>query len=348
MSLVSLKPLLAVIAEAATRGVSAEVLLEAARIDADALKTPDGWLPQAAEIRLWTQAAHLTQDDSFGLHVGERVGESDFGALAYAARSSDTLGDAYVRIGRFFGLIVRGASVELHQTGSDASVRHVAPETGLVPSRHAVEALLVGLVRIGQRFAKPGFAPRQVRFRHRAPSALDEHRRLLGNDIQFGAEHDEVVLTAAQLALPLHQAEPALCELLDRHLQALSERVPEQVSDPLHQVRRALGIELRHGKPTLAAIAAQLKTSPRSLQRRLQREGTTLAKLHDEVRSELASRYLNERSESISEIAFLLGFAQVSTFHRAFKRWTGETPASYRCRPSPGSPRETASRTSAR
>ena len=123
---------------------------------------------------------------------------------------------------------------------------------------------------------------------------------------------------------------PALCDVLERHLLDLAGRVPKDSPDLLERVRRALAAELQRGDPSLDAIAARLRTSPRSLQRQLQQAGTTLAALHNELRADLAARYLAERSESISEVAFLLGFSEVSTFHRAFKRWTGQTPAAYR------------------
>ena len=96
------------------------------------------------------------------------------------------------------------------------------------------------------------------------------------------------------------------------------------------QVRRALVEELRLGEPTLPRLAARLRMSERTLQRRLSAEGTTMQAMLDDARSEISLRRLAESKQSIAEISFLLGFAEVRAFHRAFKRWTGSTPAAYR------------------
>jgi AraC-like DNA-binding protein len=95
-------------------------------------------------------------------------------------------------------------------------------------------------------------------------------------------------------------------------------------------VRRVLLEELRLGEPTLARLAARMRMSERTLQRHLGQEGTSMQALLDEARHQLSLRHLGEAKESIAEISFLLGFAEVRAFHRAFKRWTGSTPAAYR------------------
>ena len=90
--------------------------------------------------------------------------------------------------------------------------------------------------------------------------------------------------------------------------------------------------EVQRGAPTLQTAAAHLRTSPRTLKRRLQEEGTTFQDLLDSVRCDLAKRYLEEPRLALGEVSFLLGFSEPSAFHRAFKRWTGKTPLAYRQR----------------
>lgn len=87
---------------------------------------------------------------------------------------------------------------------------------------------------------------------------------------------------------------------------------------------------LEDGTSSIGDVAKRLATSSRTLQRRLAEIGTSHADLLDETRTELARRYLGERSLSIPEVAFLLGYADVPTFHRAFKRWTQRTPGEHR------------------
>jgi AraC-like DNA-binding protein len=187
------------------------------------------------------------------------------------------------------------------------------------------------LVMIGKRNLGDAFVTQAVHFRHAAPARIDNHRRIFGGTLRFAQPRDELILDRQLLAQPLPQAEPELAELLDRHLAQLISALP-QGPGFLDRVRSCVAQELRHGEPSLQDVAQRLHMSGRSLQRRLQQEGTTLQELLAGVRRDLAVRHLHDAQESIAEIAFLLGFSEVSTFHRAFKRWTGLTPSAYRRR----------------
>jgi AraC-like DNA-binding protein len=95
-------------------------------------------------------------------------------------------------------------------------------------------------------------------------------------------------------------------------------------------VRRFLAEDLSNGQAKLAQLAPRLRMSARTLHRRLEQEGTNFRSVLNEVRRELAVRHLMERRLAVGEIAFLLGFSEVSAFHRAFKHWTGQAPRAYR------------------
>ncbi len=321
----------ALVAAVVARGVDPARLLAAAQVEREQLGDPDAELPTLLQQRLWLEAPRLTNDDAFGLHLGETLQPHDAGGLGFAVRSSATLGEAYARIARYLRVVHPEAGLEVVEAGLRALVRHVPPASSN-PPRHAVEFTLCVLHQVGRTEVGPRFRVREVRFRHPAPERIDEHTRIFACPIRFQQPHDELELEREQLALPFMRAEPALCEVLDRHLRELVERMPSTKSF-LDRVRAALVDELRDGEPTIERLAARLHMSERSVQRHLQREGSSLQALLAEVRSALAIRYLTERRESIAEVAFLLGFSEVSTFHRAFKRWTGVTPAAYRRAP---------------
>jgi AraC-like DNA-binding protein len=329
MSSISVKVFQAIVAGAAMQRVPPPELLAAAGIDPAGLADPDGRLPRALEARLWHEAARLTGDDDFGLHLSERLPVDGLGALGFAVRSSATVGEAYERVARYLRLLAHGPELEIQRDRDVARIRHKAPAGEPAPARHAVEFLMSNLVVLARHGVDAAFTPRAARFRHSAPARVDEHRRLLGPGVRFGEEHDEILVDRAFLARPQAQAEPALCEVLDQHLSSLLVALPVEESF-LERARAALAAELGHGEPALESIAARMRMSPRSLQRRLQQEGSSLSSLLDRLRADLAVRYLSESRDSIAEVAFLLGFSEVSTFHRAFKRWTGVTPATYR------------------
>jgi AraC-like DNA-binding protein len=328
VSSVSVRMFQLVVAGAAAQGVPPQELLAAAGLSAELLADPDARLPVSSELRLWSEAVRLTRDESLGLRLLESLQIGDFGGIGYAVRSSTTLGGAYERVVRYLRLLNRELGLRLVVEGAQARLQHLPP-TGHAPPRCAVEYLLGIMVLIGRRNIGDAFRLRAARFRHPAPASLEQHRQLFGEPLRFEQEQDELVFDRALLDRPQAQAEPVLCEVLDRHLQQMIESLPTDTGF-LDRARACLVSELSRGEPTLGRIAQRLHMSERSLQRRLQQEGTTLQALLAGVRTDLAVRYLSEAQESISEVAFLLGFSEVSTFHRAFKRWTGLTPSAYR------------------
>jgi AraC-like DNA-binding protein len=331
MSAISVRVFQLVLAGAAAQGVPPPALIDAVGIDPADLADPDGRLPRALETRLWHEAVRLTGDDGFGLHLSEQLPVDGLGAIGFAVRSSATLGDAYARVARYMRIVASGPRLEIVREDDVVRLRHRPPDDPPAPSRHAVEFFLCNLLVIARRNVGEDTAPRAASFRHAAPARVDEHRRLLGPSVRFGQEHDELILDRALLDRPHVNAEPALGEVLDRHLAAIDAALPPE-GGFLDRARAALGAELARGEPSLEAIAARLRMSPRSLQRRLQQEGSSISSLLDRLRADLAVRHLSESRDSIAEVAFLLGFSEVSTFHRAFKRWTGLTPAAYRAR----------------
>jgi AraC-like DNA-binding protein len=175
------------------------------------------------------------------------------------------------------------------------------------------------------------FSPREVWFEHSAPADTREHRRIFRAPLRFEQTCHALVLDRGLLDHPLVTADSRLCALLDRQAQDLLARLPREssVSD---RTRRLLREVLRGGDAGVAAIARRLGMSPRSLQRRLAAEGSSYRGLLDEVRREIAVRHLGERDLAISEVASALGFSDATGFYRAFRRWTGASPAGYRAR----------------
>jgi AraC-like DNA-binding protein len=171
--------------------------------------------------------------------------------------------------------------------------------------------------------------PIEVRFPHSAPENTSEHYRLFGCSVKFGRDRGELLFSRDLLEMPFLSADVNLQAILEAQVVAMLQKLPKSdaVTDA---VRRYLAGELCNGEPTLEQIAPRLHMSARTLHRRLEDEGTSFRQILTEVRRELATRHLSERRLAIGEIAFLLGFSEPSAFHRAFKRWTGYAPLTYR------------------
>jgi AraC-like DNA-binding protein len=195
--------------------------------------------------------------------------------------------------------------------------------------RHPSECLLAVLLRVARRTTGSNLRPAAVAFRHAAPPEASVHHRVFGVLPRFAQPHHELAFHRAALDTPHVAPDAGLVSLAERHLERQTDELPPVETFP-GRVRRVLLEELQLGEPTLARVAARLRMSERTVQRRLGDDGTSMQALLDEVRCQIAVRQLAGSRRTIAEISYAVGFAEVRAFHRAFKRWTGLTPAAYR------------------
>lgn len=323
------KEVLALVGFAARLGVAPDALFRAARLDADVAST--SVVSHAQVLRLWEEATRLSGDPDFGLHLAEWVSseaEDRFGVLAFAMVSCATLGEQYRRMGRYVRLLHKETSLTLEFEGDVARLVHGVRDHH-ASSRQPSEGMLALLLLRGRETLGEAFKPREVRFVHPRPARTTEHERLFQAPARFACSRDELVFDRDLLDRPQRRAEPRLFALLEPQLERLLVETSEDHS-VTRMCRRCVADGLIEGEPTLVTVAKKLRSSPRTLQRRLRDEGTSFADLLADVRHELALRHLQNPMVSIQEVAFLLGFSDASTFHRAFKRWTGTTPAEHR------------------
>jgi AraC-like DNA-binding protein len=310
------------------RGYDVNALLRREGVDPVLLRDHDARLPHAAAIRLWQAAGELTNDTNLGLHVAEAIRPGLFGALDYALRTCANLGAAFTRLCTYHRLLHDAAHVELEMDRDHAILSHRLPLPGGAP-RPVSEFILTAWLVTSRQATGVACAPVQVSFPHAAPVDTSELRRVFGCPLKFGQSRSELVLSRKLLDLPLLKADPVLQAIVEAQVVALLAKLPkaEATTDA---VRRLLAEELPNGQPRLEQLAPRLHMSARTLHRRLEEEGTNFRRVLTEVRHELAVRHLVECQLAIGEIAFLLGFSEVSAFHRAFKHWTGHAPHAYR------------------
>ena len=303
-------------------------ILAAIGIDDTTLNDPDGRVPTSVAMALLARAAEQTGDTNLGLHLAQRAELGSFDVHFYAMASSSTLGEAFERLCRYQRLIHETSRVELEVRDERAVLRHQLAGGKAVP-RQTAEFLLTAWVRAGRVVAGVDWVPLKVHFAHPAPPDSSEHTRFFRADVHFLMGENALLLSTALLRTPCVRADPALVAVLDRYAADRLEQAP-RTSSIADRVRSVLADELRGGEPTAARLAARLKMSVRSLNRFLAAEGTSYRELLDALRRELAARHLAGEHVSIAEVGFLLGFSELSSFHRAFKRWTGRTPAEFR------------------
>jgi AraC-like DNA-binding protein len=184
------------------------------------------------------------------------------------------------------------------------------------------------LLRTGRESTTAPWQPLEVHFRHPPIEPRAERERLLRAPVHFSRAHDQIVLPASVLDLPLRERDPVFLEVMQRHANALLRKVTPRTLQ--ERVRSTLVDLIPEGRATLEEVAAALSASPRTLQRELQQEGTSFTSELDAVKRQVAEQSIASGRLEIIEVAFITGFTELSAFYRAFRRWTGTTPGEYR------------------
>lgn len=311
-------------------GLDVGAALASAGADPAILDDPQGRLPHALAIAVWQEAVRRSGDDAFGIHAAEQIRPGAFDVLDYATRSSATLGEGLERLVRYHRLLHDAALVQLRVDGDVARLTHALPPAAAAAlPRHPAEFIVAAWLVVARQATGLDLAPVEVTFQHAPPADPSEHRRVFRAPLRFDQPQNGIVLRRSLLDTPLVKADPGLCAVLERHIDALVASVPAATAFR-DRVRQVVARTLSSGGPNAATVARHLHMSRRTLQRQLDADGTTFRALADGLRHELALRYLGERTIAIAEVAFLLGFSEPSAFHRAFKRWRGTTPSAYR------------------
>jgi AraC-like DNA-binding protein len=295
---------------------------------------PDARIPHRIAISLLKQVAMGTGDEAIGIRAAEYVRPGDFDVLEYAAVSSPTWGEAMLVVNRYLRLIHDAAEFTLDVAGERAIWRYrFPPGVDLPPA--SVEYFMAVVVLLGRRYSGGDFLKGgAAHFIHPPPRDASEQRRMFGPSVLFEQTENCLVFPVSALSLPMVKSDPALRSMLERVAREMLERLPK--ADALTgQIRQLLASELGRGDPGIVTLAQHLHMTPRTLRRRLAEIGTTHRDILEQLRKELALRYLGERSIGTSEVAFLLGYSNASAFHKAFKRWTGVSASEYRRRGSP-------------
>jgi AraC-like DNA-binding protein len=324
---------------AAARGVGLDEreLLEAAGIDPGigGQQGTDGHVTLEQYFRLWEGALAASGARDLPLRAATALGTESLGVIGFACMTSPTVAESFARLARFYGVLSTASRWSLRE---EASPPHVALvfeiESGPpLATRSAILFALAEIVHFGALLTGRRVPVVQVRL----PIAEGEGAEVAGYRAHFaaplrwGAADAAIVLERSALQIPLLRADASLLAYFEQQAAELAARHAHEEELPL-RVRRLVVEALPAGPPSLELIARRVGESPRSLRRHLQAQGTSFQTLLEQTRSDLAKQYLRDPRLTISEIAFLVGFSELSPFQRAFRRWTNLTPRAYRQR----------------
>jgi AraC-like DNA-binding protein len=308
-------------------GLDVHGLCQLAKVPYAALVDPDARVPYDQVTLLWRAAERRTGDRNLGLHAAERVRPVVNHIHSHLILSSRNLRDGIAATLPTLPLLGHGVGLELEEM-EDAFFVHFEHARGDLPAgRHAVEFAAV-IVRAAYGMAFDGPLPlRRVEFAHPHPGDHREHERVLGCPVHFASRTNALVVDREVMLRPSrhHSAELArrMLEVADSHLSRLSQ---PSFSSELRAILRA---RLEDGPCDADSIAAELHMGLRTLQRRLEAEGMAFSEVLDGARREVALELI-AADLPVRDLAMRCGFSGSRALIRAFRRWTGSTPAAYR------------------
>jgi AraC-like DNA-binding protein len=312
-------------------GLPLEPLLQKAGLSIEQIDDPDRSLTVRSQIKLLKIAAEALDDDLLGFHLARDFELREVGLLYYVLVSSSSFTDALANAQRYTGIVNEGVTLSFRtDRAAVIELNYVGVERE--SDRQQIEFWIGAIVRLCRQMTGTRIAPLDIKVRHVRDGMPEELRAFLGCDVTFGATTDEIVLPKHVNSLPIVATDQYLNNILVKYAEdALQRRAATQVS-LRSRVEKAIALLLPHGRAKAATVARELGMSHRALARSLAAEETSFSRIMDQYRDELARAYLTHDNLPISQVAWLLGYQEVSAFTHAFRRWCGMTPGQWRAR----------------
>jgi AraC-like DNA-binding protein len=282
--------------------------------------------------RLFEEASRQTGNDNFGLWFGNQFQPRDLGLWGYAAVSSPTVGSALENLVNLFCYHQESSVLQLNKDDSGLmrlEYQITAPE--IVERRQDAELSLGMFLNVLREGLSGNWAPEEVHFEHPKPEDWHAHEAAFDAPVYFSQPTNALLFSADVLDQPMPGCDLTLMTMMQTCLERIGGEADRHCS-LIDQVRSTIRTRLPDGYPSLEHVAALLQLAPSSIQRELAHEGMVYKDLVELTRRDLAFAYLKQRQLPLSEIAFLLGYSELSAFSRAMRRWTGESPRAVRAK----------------
>ncbi len=311
----------------ASRGFDPDAILRQGGLHPRLLADPDARIPVEDYLRVQEAAEARLQDDCFGLHMGEFVEPGSYSIVGYLMSACSTLYEALSlsgRYGRLVGNLIK--SKPRFVPGAVDLVFFIPPASPRL-SRHCFESVFSGLVRTLRELSGKDIRPLKLRLVAPEPATRAEYERIFRCPISFGDKENSIRFDLSLGSLPIAQSNPALRDHFEDYARRMLDKAgKESLADRVATIAARL---LPKGGASVKAIAAELGMSARRLQELLAEEGSPYRTILDATRESLARGYLRD-GLPVAEAAFLVGFADESSFRRAFKKWTAMGPGEFR------------------
>jgi AraC-like DNA-binding protein len=315
------------------KGVDAEALLTELELSRALFGRTDGRLPLQRFVELFERASRASGDDCFGAHFALRYPLQYAGLAGHVTLHAPTVGDGCKALARYYSLLADSSSITLVIEAERAKLSYQVTDASITSRRQDAECMLVVLLSWLRGNLGADFAPEEVWFEHAMPVGVAELSRIFGEHVllRFDQPGNTLLFPRAHLDAKVRTADSELHQLLKGRVEEL---LRQKAREPplITSVRDKICSTLDDSQPTLESVAAQLQLGPRTLQRRLRESGRSFHEVLEEARHGLALRHLADPKLTVTDVALRLGYADVTAFNRAFRRWTGTAPSAHRFR----------------
>lgn len=312
-------------------GLDPEQICAPLGLSASDLMDPAARVPRGVIWSLFREAERLSGDPSIGLRVAESIPTGAGGGIVSQMAAVSETGLAAVRhLARYHKLIAEGLDVQLSEDETGLMIDLIPAEKDDALVGQAMEAFMGGIWKVFDGAMIQPLVPVRVSFRHSPPPQVEPYERFFGCPVEFGAPtyrlHFPLDALQHEMIAAQPRAESRLQELAESELRAIAPEFTVAVSE---QVRAAIEEQER---PTHASTARRMAIGQRTLQRRLREEGSSFRMIVDRERRNLALSMLKAPKRRVIDVAQAVGFDDATSFSKAFRRWTGESPTAYQAR----------------
>jgi len=305
-----------------------EPFFRKARVDPRLINDPHARFSLSTIDNIYRELYEVVADPCMGLKLACLWHPSHMASLGYAWLASSTLYTALNRLSRYVRIINDAISIKLEEN-ADNLVITVSSEDRESPQTYQADTSSAILLRMCRANYGQDLNPVSVSFKHAGSSSCSgDYFSFFRCPVEFGAKYNQIILPLDAVNKQLTSSNPQLAQINDQVMIKYLAKMDKD--DIIQQVKAAIIDQLPSGNVTDDTISEAIYTSKRTLQRKLNEQGTTSKTILTEVREDLALKYIHDRKLTLTEISFMLGFSEMSSFSRAFKRWTGESPKEFR------------------
>ncbi len=281
------------------------------------------------QLEMLSECARISGDNNFGLHLADHLELTSVGTYGYLLLNAPTLGEFLELAARYYPLVEQAGTLTLSTSGTESHFRYGFTKPARLDSRHLNEWTIGYFTKFMRAKINDSWMPRRASFANARPDNIDELGRVFGNELEFDAKVTGISFDSSVLNAPITATDPVLLRIICRHaddlIQELSKKHPFKA-----QVRLLIMEGLENDQAKAEMVAKKLNMSLSGFKRRLKEENLVFRGLRDGIIMDLSRHALAETSLPLRDIALKMGYSELSSFTRAFTRFSKMAPLAYR------------------